>query len=49
MNIRQNLFRALELKYEADKQVATARNIENVNTKIPRIRLDDVECIACEG
>ena len=26
-----------------------ARNIENVNTKIPRIRLDDVECIACEG
>jgi len=26
-----------------------ARNVENVNTKIPRIRLDDVECIACEG
>ena len=24
MNIRQNLFRALELKYEADKQVAKA-------------------------
>jgi len=26
-----------------------ARNVENVNTKVPRIRLDDVECIACEG
>ena len=26
-----------------------ARNVENVNTKIPRVRLDDVECIACEG
>ena len=26
-----------------------ARNAENVNIKIPRVRLDDVECIACEG
>ena len=26
-----------------------ARNAENVNIKIPRIKLDDVECIACEG
>ena len=26
-----------------------ARNIENVNIKVPRIKLDDVECIACEG
>ena len=26
-----------------------ARNVENVNIKVPRIRLDDVECIACEG
>jgi ribonucleoside-diphosphate reductase alpha chain len=26
-----------------------ARNTENVNIKIPRIKLDDVECIACEG
>jgi len=26
-----------------------ARNVENVNTKIPRINLEDVECIACEG
>jgi len=26
-----------------------ARNAENVNVKIPRIKLDDVECIACEG
>ena len=26
-----------------------ARNVENVNIKIPRIKLDDVECIACEG
>jgi len=26
-----------------------ARNAENVNIKIPRIKLDEVECIACEG
>tara|TARA_R110000824_G_scaffold127118_3_gene287079 strand:- start:190 stop:2085 length:1896 start_codon:yes stop_codon:yes gene_type:complete len=26
-----------------------ARNVENVSTKIPRINLEDVECIACEG
>jgi len=26
-----------------------ARNAENINVKVPRIRLDDVECIACEG
>ena len=26
-----------------------ARNAENVNVKVPRIKLDDVECIACEG
>ena len=26
-----------------------ARTAENVNIKIPRIRLEDVECIACEG
>jgi len=26
-----------------------ARNAEDVNVKIPRIKLDDVECIACEG
>jgi len=26
-----------------------ARNVENVNTKIPRINLEDVECISCEG
>ena len=26
-----------------------ARNVENVNVKIPRIKLDDSECIACEG
>ena len=26
-----------------------ARNAENVNIKVPRVRLDDVECIACEG
>jgi ribonucleoside-diphosphate reductase alpha chain len=26
-----------------------ARNAENVNTKVQRIKLDDVECIACEG
>jgi len=26
-----------------------ARNVENVNIKIPRIKLDDSECIACEG
>ena len=25
------------------------RNAENVNIKIPRINLEDVECIACEG
>jgi ribonucleoside-diphosphate reductase alpha chain len=27
----------------------SARNAENVNIKIPRINLEDVECIACEG
>ena len=26
-----------------------ARNAENVNIKIPRINLEDVECLACEG
>jgi len=26
-----------------------ARNAENVNIKVPRIKLDEVECIACEG
>ena len=26
-----------------------ARAAENVNIKVPRIKLDDVECIACEG
>jgi ribonucleoside-diphosphate reductase alpha chain len=26
-----------------------ARSAENVNVKVPRIKLDDVECIACEG
>ena len=26
-----------------------ARNSENVNIKIPRINLEDVECLACEG
>ena len=26
-----------------------ARSVENVNIKVPRIRLDEVECIACEG
>ena len=26
-----------------------ARNVENVNIKIPRIKLDDEGCIACEG
>jgi ribonucleoside-diphosphate reductase alpha chain len=26
-----------------------ARTTENVNIKIPRIKLDEVECIACEG
>ena len=26
-----------------------ARNAENVNTKVQRIKLDDTECIACEG
>jgi ribonucleoside-diphosphate reductase alpha chain len=26
-----------------------ARNAENVNVKVQRIKLDDVECIACEG
>ena len=26
-----------------------ARTAENVNIKIPRIRLEDVDCIACEG
>ena len=26
-----------------------ARNVENVNVKVPRIKLDEVECIACEG
>jgi len=26
-----------------------ARNVENVNVKVPRIKLEDVDCIACEG
>ena len=26
-----------------------ARNAENVNIKIPRIKLEDVECLSCEG
>ena len=26
-----------------------ARSVENVNTKVQRIKLDDVECISCEG
>ena len=26
-----------------------ARNAENVNIKIPRINLEGVECLACEG
>jgi ribonucleoside-diphosphate reductase alpha chain len=26
-----------------------ARNAEDVNVKVPRIKIDDVECIACEG
>ena len=26
-----------------------ARNVENVNLKIPRIKLDEEGCIACEG
>jgi len=26
-----------------------ARNVENVNIKVPRINLEDVDCIACEG
>ena len=26
-----------------------ARNVENVNIKVPRIKLDEIECIACEG
>ena len=26
-----------------------ARNVENVNIKVPRIRLEEVDCIACEG
>ena len=27
----------------------SARNAENVNIKIPRINLEDVECLSCEG
>ena len=27
----------------------SARNAENVNVKIPRINLEDVECLSCEG
>lgn len=26
-----------------------ARTVENVNTKVQRINLEDTECIACEG
>jgi len=26
-----------------------ARGAENVNVKVPRIKLDEVECISCEG
>ena len=27
----------------------TAKSAENVNIKIPRINLEDVECLSCEG
>ena len=27
----------------------SARNAENVNIKIPRINLEDMECLSCEG
>ena len=26
-----------------------AKSAENVNVKIPRINLEDVECLSCEG
>ena len=26
-----------------------ARNAENVNVKIPRVKLEDIECLSCEG
>ena len=26
-----------------------ARTVENVNVKVPRINLEDTECLACEG
>ena len=26
-----------------------AKTAENVNIKVPRIKLDEVECISCEG
>ena len=26
-----------------------ARTVENVNLKIPRINLEDTECLSCEG
>ena len=27
----------------------TAHNTENVNVKIPRVKLEDIECLSCEG
>jgi len=30
-------------------RTSAARNTENVNVKIPRINLEDLECISCEG
>ena len=26
-----------------------ARSVENVNIKIPRVKLEDVDCLSCEG
>ena len=26
-----------------------ARNAENVNIKVQRVKLEDVECLSCEG
>ena len=40
------LLQRAEIRMEA---VDAARNVENVNVKVPRIKLDEVECIACEG
>ena len=30
-------------------RTTAARNAENVNVKIPRINLEDGECLSCEG